>query len=101
MSVNRRNLVVVTSEVIPATGGKTVKLRHKTLDSYASQPGGLAESISAKPGISVDATPHAEQERPHQLDFMRAIISNLGEGTYAVNRTGQVTFMNPAAERML
>jgi PAS domain S-box-containing protein len=35
------------------------------------------------------------------LDFMRAIIGNLGEGTYALNRAGQVTFMNPAAERML
>jgi PAS domain S-box-containing protein len=32
---------------------------------------------------------------------MRAIIGNLGEGTYAVNRAGRVTFMNPAAERML
>ena len=38
---------------------------------------------------------------PPLLDFMRAIIGNLGEGTYAVNRAGQVTFMNPAAERML
>jgi PAS domain S-box-containing protein len=32
---------------------------------------------------------------------MRAITDNLGEGTYALDLDGRVTFMNPAAERML
>ncbi len=36
-----------------------------------------------------------------QLDFTRAITNNLGEGVYAVDREGRVTFMNPAAERIL
>ena len=35
------------------------------------------------------------------LDFLRAITDNLGEGTYALDTDGRVTFMNPAAERML
>ncbi|HEY7782194.1 MAG TPA: PAS domain S-box protein [Ktedonobacterales bacterium] len=34
-------------------------------------------------------------------DFLRAITDNLGEGTYALDTDGRVTFMNPAAERML
>jgi PAS domain S-box-containing protein len=113
MSVNHCNPVpvVVTSEVIPATGRKSVHPRHKTPDSYASQLGGLADSFTPVPVTSVDGNPHAaqlrqnrkfgEQEQSPMLDFMRAIIGNLGEGTYAVNRAGQVTFMNPAAERML
>jgi PAS domain S-box-containing protein len=43
----------------------------------------------------------AEREWSHLLKFMRTIMGSLGEGTYAVNRVGQVTFMNPAAERAL
>jgi PAS domain S-box-containing protein len=35
------------------------------------------------------------------LTFLRAIIDNLGEGAYALDTHGRVTFMNPAAERML
>jgi PAS domain S-box-containing protein len=36
-----------------------------------------------------------------QLEHARAIFDSLGEGLYAVNRQGEVTFMNRAAERML
>jgi PAS domain S-box-containing protein len=79
--------------------------------SHTLQPEPLAGRM-----VAVNATPlndtqkeahrhpshkRAEQEWSHLLDFLRAIIGNLGEGTYAVNRVGQVTFMNPAAERML
>jgi PAS domain S-box-containing protein len=36
-----------------------------------------------------------------ELEHARAIFDSLGEGLYAVNRRGEVTFVNRAAERML
>jgi len=88
-----------------------VKPRHQAPKSHASQPGPLADRVTAvyatplsEPQKEAHPRPshkRAEHEQSHLLDFMRAIIGNLGEGTCAVNRAGQVTFMNPAAERML
>jgi PAS domain S-box-containing protein len=43
----------------------------------------------------------AEEKLRHQLDFTRTITSSLGEGVCAIDREGRLTFMNPAAERML
>jgi PAS domain S-box-containing protein len=43
----------------------------------------------------------AEESRQRLLDFLRAITDNLGEGLYALDTAGCLTFMNPAAERML
>jgi PAS domain S-box-containing protein len=42
-----------------------------------------------------------EQERDRQLDLIQAITSNLGEGVYAVDRAGCVTWINPMAQRLL
>ena len=88
-----------------------MKPRHQAPKSHASQPGPLADRVTAvyatplsEPQKEAHPRPshkRAEHEQSHLLDFMRAIIGNLGEGTCAVNRAGQVTFMNPAAERML
>ena len=36
-----------------------------------------------------------------QLDLTRTITESLGEGVYALDRDGRVTFMNPAAQEML
>jgi PAS domain S-box-containing protein len=36
-----------------------------------------------------------------QLDFNAGITENLGEGVFVLNRAGLVTFMNPAAERLI
>jgi len=42
------------------------------------------------------------QERLRQaLEFDEAIVTNMGEGLYAVDSQGRVTLMNPAAERLL
>jgi len=41
------------------------------------------------------------QEGRQQKENLAAITSSLGEGVCAVNRSGQVTFMNPAAAQML
>jgi PAS domain S-box-containing protein len=43
----------------------------------------------------------AEQKLRHQLQFTSAITDSLGEGVYAVDREGQFTFLNPAAEHIL
>jgi PAS domain S-box-containing protein len=43
----------------------------------------------------------AEAELRRQLQFTSAITDSLGEGVYAVDREGRLTFMNPAAEDFL
>ncbi|HVF50894.1 MAG TPA: PAS domain S-box protein [Pyrinomonadaceae bacterium] len=43
----------------------------------------------------------AEERLRRQLDFTRAITNSLGEGVYALDREGCVTFMNRAAEQLL
>jgi PAS domain S-box-containing protein len=42
----------------------------------------------------------AEQLK-HQLAFINAITNSLGEGVYALDRAGRLTFVNPAAEQLL
>ncbi|MBA3805129.1 MAG: PAS domain-containing protein [Acidobacteria bacterium] len=43
----------------------------------------------------------AEEKLRRQSDFTNALTNSLGEGVYALDREGLVTFMNPAAEKML
>jgi PAS domain S-box-containing protein len=54
-------------------------------------------------GIAEDITErkHAEEQLRRQLDFTEAITTSLGEGVYALDSMGQVTFVNPAAETAL
>ena len=47
-----------------------------------------------------DRVASAERMR-RQLSFTAAITDNLGEGVYALDREGRLTFMNPAAQTML
>ncbi len=47
-----------------------------------------------------DRVASAERLR-QQLSFTAAITDNLGEGVYALDREGRLTFMNPAARTML
>ena len=42
-----------------------------------------------------------EERLRHQLAFTSAITGHLGEGVFALDRDGRITFANPAAERML
>ncbi len=50
-----------------------------------------------------DITPRMEAERAirRQAEIIRAMAESMGEGLYALDRAGRVTFMNPAAQRML
>jgi PAS domain S-box-containing protein len=54
-------------------------------------------------GIARDITERklAEENLRRQLDFTNVIAASLGEGLYALDRNGKVTFMNPAAEAAL
>jgi PAS domain S-box-containing protein len=58
------------------------------------------DPVAGEPAFLQDAG-EAEDRQIHWLPFLRAIIENLGEGAYALDAHGRVTFMNPAAERML
>ncbi len=42
----------------------------------------------------------SEAEARRLLEFHEAVMANMGEGLYAVDMQGQVTYMNPAAERL-
>lgn len=57
--------------------------------------GSIEPRVAAAPD-----TPDRDELR-FQLDFTHAIMRSLGNGVYAVNSQGRVTFANPAAERML
>ena len=62
------------------------------------QPKASARQPAAQPVLA----PSTEEEsQTRLLAFLRAITDNLGEGTYALDTQGRVTFINPAAERML
>ncbi len=61
----------------------------KTLASVADT---MAQGIERK---------RVERQLRHQLDFTRAITDSLSSGLLALDAKGRVTFMNPAAERML
>jgi len=42
-----------------------------------------------------------ERKLRHQLTFSQAITGSMGEGLYALDQEGNLTFLNPAAERLL
>ncbi len=54
-------------------------------------------------GVTTDISERKEAEADlrRQLDFNEAITTSLGEGLYAVDHLGRLTFMNTAAERAL
>jgi len=51
--------------------------------------------------VDASARKRAEEELRHQLAFTAAITGSLGEGVYALDLDGRVTFMNAEAERLL
>ncbi|MGH9901217.1 MAG: PAS domain S-box protein, partial [Pyrinomonadaceae bacterium] len=52
-------------------------------------------------GEDITERKRMEEQLRQQLYFTTAITNNLGEGICALDREGRVTFMNPAAERIL
>jgi PAS domain S-box-containing protein len=49
---------------------------------------------------SEEALRKSERELARALEFHQAVMANMGEGLYAVDAQGLVTYMNPAAERL-
>lgn len=68
-----------------------------------SQPAAQTAALSDPTAADANAErSEMEAEHPERLPtFLRAIIDNLGEGAYALDTAGRLTFINPAAERML
>ncbi|HEV8128592.1 MAG TPA: PAS domain S-box protein [Candidatus Eisenbacteria bacterium] len=63
-------------------------------------------TVQGKPALQVmvrDITARKESEETlrRQAEFIRAIAESTGEGLYAIDRSGRVTFMNSAAEEMI
>ena len=65
-----------------------------------SLSGRLARSVEVARLREAQAEEAAQRLR-HQLDFTAAITRDIGEGVYALDRAGRLTFLNPAAERLL
>lgn len=72
-------------------------MKHRT-KAPAPQADAPGESAAAEQPTT---HPSPEQRRQPLLDLLRAITDHLGEGIYALDDAGCVTFMNPAAERLL
>lgn len=49
----------------------------------------------------LDRSNQSEQRLAQQLSFTEVINNSLGEGVYALDQDGLITYMNPAAERLL
>src|SRR5262249_53298724 len=47
-----------------------------------------------------EALRQSEAESRRLLEFHEAVMANMGEGLYAIDTQGLVTYMNPAAERL-
>ncbi|MBW3623350.1 MAG: PAS domain S-box protein [Armatimonadetes bacterium] len=67
----------------------------------------ILAGIASQAAVAIDnarlyqKTREAEEQLRQQLEFTSAITRNMGEGIYTLDAEGRVTFMNPAAERML
>jgi PAS domain S-box-containing protein len=69
-------------------------------ESIVAQLAHMASIAIENARLYVDAQ-EAKAELQKQLQFTSAITNSLGEGVYAVDREGRVSFMNPAAETLL
>jgi PAS domain S-box-containing protein len=61
----------------------------------------LSSILSLMIGVLRRAVQAGERRLRHQLTFSQAITGSMGEGLYALDREGKLTFLNPAAERLL
>ena len=87
----------------PAFEEKMVRLDGAVIDvEVAAAP----FTYQGKPATQImvrDITARKESEETlrRQAEFIRAIAESTGEGIYAIDRSGRVTFMNSAAEKMI
>jgi PAS domain S-box-containing protein len=55
----------------------------------------IAERAQAEQAVR-----ESEEQVRHTLEFNQAVMANMGEGLYALDTRGLVTYINPAAERL-
>ena len=55
----------------------------------------IAERAQAEQAVR-----ESEEQVRHTLEFNQAVMANMGEGLYALDARGLVTYINPAAERL-
>src|SRR6185437_14725142 len=96
---------VAASRRAGAAGG-TAKGMGMTYPSEAGAPPGTTRGsdvadVAERAVEQAQQLPPAEERRERLLDLLSAVTDNLGEGIYALDTAGRVTFMNPAAEAML
>lgn len=58
-------------------------------------------SVAIEKSQLYSAAQSVQEQLRRQLHFTSAITSSLGEGVYAIDCAGCITFLNPAAEQML
>jgi PAS domain S-box-containing protein len=79
----------------------------QTARHYGPDDLALAEDLARRCAVAVDNARLYQQEREaearlrHQLDVTNTVMRSLGEGLYTLDHHGRLTFLNPAAERLL
>jgi PAS domain S-box-containing protein len=107
-----RRLGLVSAMVVPLTArGRTLGAltlvsaeSGQLFDEYDLS---LAEELARRAGMAIDnailyrQAQDAQSALRHQLDFTSTMMASLGEGVYALDADGHVSYMNPAAQSML
>lgn len=74
---------------------------------YSQDDLDVAKQVANRAAMAIDnarlyqKAQRASEQLQQQLNFTTAITNSLGEGVYALDQEGRLTFLNPAAERML
>ena len=74
---------------------------------YDAEDLSLAEDLARRAATAIDnanlfkRVQQVEHALRQQLDITTTMMASLGQGVYALDREGRVTYMNPACERML
>jgi PAS domain S-box-containing protein len=96
---------VIPEEILTdATGSRrtlhTTKIPFKVAETGEAAVLGVAVDITERQQTE-EALRRGQEELRRALAFDDAVMSNMGEGLYTVDAEGRVTFMNPAAEKLL
>jgi len=84
-----------------------IQLSHKAEGEFSDNDEAIIVQLAHMASIAFENTrlytvaQQTEVELQRQLQFTGAITDSLGEGVYAVDREGRLTFLNPAAEVFL
>lgn len=90
-----------------ALTGEPVRFEHRAealsrwYDVYAFRVGDQESRKVAVLFNDISARKHSEEELRHQRNFTAAITDSMGEGLYALDAQWRLTFINPAAEKIL